>query len=213
MDTRAAALLDKLQQHYDPQQVDLDWHGDPWRLLVATVLAAQCTDARVNTVTPVLFDRWPTPAALAVANQEDLEHVVRPTGFFRNKAKNLIAAARMLTDDLDGQLPRTMKDMTKIPGVARKTANIVLTTGLGIVEGIAVDTHAKRLAFRMDFTDSDKPVQVEKDLMAMYDKSVWHKVNHLLVQHGRAVCTARVPKCGKCFLGDLCPRKGVEKSG
>lgn len=213
MDTRAAAILDKLEEHYDPDSTDLTWEGDPWRLLVATVLAAQCTDARVNTVTPALFELWPGPASLARADQADLEGVIRSTGFYRNKAKNLIAAANMVTHDFGGELPRTMAEMIKIPGVARKTANIVLSTALGVVDGIAVDTHAKRLAFRMDFTDQTDPVKVERDLMEVFDKSVWGKVNHLLVQHGRRVCPARTPRCSECFLGDLCPRKGVEKSG
>ena len=208
---RARAVYDRLAEHYDPQATALDW-TDAWHLLVSTVLAAQCTDARVNTVTPELFRRWPGPKELATADQAELEDVIRSTGFFRNKAKNLIGAANRVEHDFGGELPRTMAEMITIPGVARKTANIVLSTALGVVEGIAVDTHAKRLAFRLGFSESDNPVKVEKDLMAIFDRDLWGGVNHLLVQHGREVCNARTPRCSQCFLTDLCPRHGVERS-
>ena len=207
----AAKYYERLVEHYDPKAVDLHYHS-PWELLVATVLAAQCTDARVNLVTPEFFRRWPGPVDLQDARQEDVEQVVRSTGFFRNKAKNLIAAARMVMTDFGGQLPRTMAQMTAIPGVARKTANIVLSTSLGVVEGIAVDTHAKRLAYRMGLTTFDDPVKVERDLMAAFERPLWGQVNHLLVQHGRKICDARLPRCSQCFLADMCPRNGVRKS-
>lgn len=206
----AAQVHRRLRTVYDPTAVALDYRN-AWELLVATVLAAQCTDARVNTVTPEFFRRWPGPEQLATAQQGEVEEVVHSTGFFRNKAKNLIAAARMVTYDLHGELPRTMAEMVKVPGVARKTANIVLTSGLGVVEGIAVDTHAKRLANRLGFSSHDDPVKIERDLMACFERGVWGEVNHLLVQHGRQVCDARRPKCGECLLADVCPKLGVVK--
>lgn len=208
---RAAAILERLREDYEPLGSMLNYRS-AWELLVATVLAAQCTDERVNKVTPGLFARWPGPAELAKAGQAELEEVVRSTGFFRNKAKNLIACANMVMNEYGGELPRTMAEMITLPGVARKTANIVLNTAMGIVEGIAIDTHAKRLAFRMGLTESDNPDRIEQDLCAVFDRSVWGQVNHLLVQHGRAVCQARKPMCSTCRVADLCPRKGVDKS-
>lgn len=208
---RAKAILDRLRQDYNPAGSFLAHHS-AWELLVATILAAQCTDERVNMVTPGLFKRWPGPKELAKAGQEELEEVVRSTGFFRNKAKNLINCAKMVMTEFGGTLPRTMAEMIRLPGVARKTANIVLNTAMGVVEGIAIDTHAKRLAFRMDLTDSDNPDRIEQDLCAVFDRSVWGQVNHLLVQHGRAVCQARKPFCSRCRVAELCPRKGVDKA-
>lgn len=208
---RARIIHERLRTVYDPDTTALEWHN-PWHLLVATVLAAQCTDERVNQVTPELFRRWPGPAELRHAEQAELEEVVHSTGFFRNKAKNLIAAANMVMDKYGGKLPRSMAEMIQLPGVARKTANIVLSTSLGVVEGIAVDTHVKRLSFRLGLTESDRPERIERDLMADFERSVWGEVNHLLVQHGRAVCQARTPKCSNCLLADICPRTGVIRS-
>ena len=178
---------------------------------MATVLAAQCTDARVNTVTPELFRRWPGPAQLAQAAQADLEAVVRPTGFFRNKARNLIGAAQRVMAAYGGQLPRSMAELTTLPGVARKTANIVLSNAFGVHEGIAVDTHVTRLAFRLGLTGSDNPVVIEKDLMPLFPRQGWGDINHYLVLLGREVCQARTPRCGQCPLADVCPRKGVAR--
>ncbi len=208
---RARTIHERLRQVYDPHITALDW-TDPWQLMVATVLAAQCTDERVNQVTPELFRRWPGPAELRRASQDELEEVIRSTGFFRNKAKNLLAAANLIMDKHGGQMPRTMAEMVEIPGVARKTANIVLSTALGVVEGIAVDTHVKRLSFRLGLTESDKPERIERDLMEAFERDVWGEVNHLLVQHGRAVCQARLPRCSACLLADACPKLGVTKS-
>ena len=208
---RARIIHERLRTAYDPGKTALDW-VDPWQLLVATVLAAQCTDARVNMVTPELFRRWPGPAELRRADISELEPVIRSTGFFRNKAKNLIAAANMVMDRFDGTLPRTMAEMIEIPGVARKTANIVLSTALGVVEGIAVDTHVKRLSFRLGLTDSDQPERIERDLMELLERPAWGEINHVLVQHGREICQARTPRCSKCILFDICPRLGVTRS-
>ena len=205
---RARDILARLKQRYPEAKSALAWR-DPWQLLVATVLAAQCTDARVNTVTPVLFERWPGPRELARADQADLEEVIRSTGFFRNKAKNLIGAAKAVTAEHDGQVPKTMDALTALPGVARKTANIVLSHAMGINEGVAVDTHVKRLSFRMGLTGSTNPTIIERDLMPLWDRDDWGVANHVLVWFGRDVCTARSPQCADCPLADICPREGV----
>lgn len=206
---RAREIFARLRRRYPRTEPALD-HENAWELLVATVLAAQCTDARVNTVTPELFRRWPGPAEMAKASQEQVEAVVRPTGFFRNKAKNLIGAARRVTEAYGGGLPRSMAELTTLPGVARKTANIVLSNAFGIHAGVAVDTHAKRLSFRLGLTKSEDVLVIEKDLMALYPRQDWGEVNHLLVYYGRDVCMARKPRCGDCELADICPKAGVK---
>ncbi|WP_243310632.1 endonuclease III [Fundidesulfovibrio agrisoli] len=205
---RAPIIFERLRVRYPSTVPALD-HHNAWELLVATVLAAQCTDARVNMVTPVLFSRWPGPADIAAASQEDVEEVVRSTGFFRNKAKNLIAAGKRVTEHFGGEVPRSMAELTTLPGVARKTANIVLSNSFGIHEGIAVDTHVTRLAFRLGLTKSDDPVKIERDLMPLYPREHWGEINHLLVYFGREVCDARKPKCPACELNDICPKNGV----
>ena len=205
---RAREIFARLRRRYPRTEPALD-HANAWELLVATVLAAQCTDARVNTVTPELFRRWPGPAELARAGQAELEAVVRPTGFFRNKARNLIAAATRVVEAYGGALPRSMAELTTLPGVARKTANIVLSNAFGIHEGVAVDTHAKRLSFRLGLTASEDVLVIERDLMALYPREDWGEVNHLLVYYGREVCQARKPRCNDCGLADICPQNGV----
>ena len=201
---RASRVLAALKRRYP----SLDMHlaaESAWELLVATVLAAQCTDARVNTVTPELFRRWPGPADLAEASPEDLEEVIRSTGFYHSKAKHLIAAARRVRDVYDGETPRTMADLVTLPGVARKTANVVLWGGYGINEGLAVDTHVKRIAFRLGLTTHTDPVDVERDLMELFPREEWSGVNHRMVWFGRHVCMARKPRCAECEMGDFCP--------
>ncbi|MFV0421821.1 endonuclease III [Oleidesulfovibrio sp.] len=205
---RAAAFLALLNQRYPAPATHLD-AKNPWELLVATVLAAQCTDERVNKVTPKLFRRWPGPEQLAEAMQGELEEVVHSTGFYRNKAKNLITTAQMVTTLHGGEVPRTMAELVALPGLARKTANIVLWGGYGINEGLAVDTHVKRIAFRMGFTKSDNPVIVEKDLMPLFPREEWGDVNHRMVWFGRHVCDARKPLCYECEMLDFCPQNGV----
>ena len=207
--SRAMAILALLKKRYPEPETMLD-HKNPWELLVATVLAAQCTDARVNTVTPELFRRWPDPAALAGASQEDLEEVIRPTGFYHSKARNLLGAARRVTEVYGGSVPRTMEELVTLPGVARKTANVVLWGGFGINEGLAVDTHVKRLSFRLGLTKNTEPVKIEQDLIKIFPREEWGDVNHRLVWFGRDVCDARRPACSECELYDLCPRKGVK---
>jgi endonuclease-3 len=206
---RAQAIFSVLAERYPDPKPALD-HTDAWGLLVATVLAAQCTDARVNQVTPELFRRWPAIADLAGADVADIEEVVRSTGFFHNKAKNLKTAAARVMDVYGGEVPRTMQDLTTLPGVARKTANIVLGNAFGVNEGIAVDTHVTRLAFRMGLTEATDPKVIEKDLMPLFEREQWTDINHYLVYFGREVCDARKPKCQACPLDALCPRKGVK---
>ncbi len=203
---RAAQVLACLARRYPDLSRHLD-AADAWQLLVATVLAAQCTDARVNTVTPGLFRRWPDPAALAEAPLEELEAVIRSTGFYRNKAKNLSAAARRVVEVYGGETPRTMAELITLPGVARKTANVVLWGAYGINEGLAVDTHVKRIAYRLGLTDRTDPVDVEQDLLPLFPQAEWGAVNHRMVAFGRDVCTARSPRCNACELASLCPRR------
>ena len=205
---RAAEVLACLRRRYP----DLSTHlhaANAWELLVATVLAAQCTYARVNTVTPGLFRRWPDPAALAGATREELEEVIRSTGFYRNKAKNLLAAARRVVEVYAGETPRSMAELITLPGVARKTANVVLWGAYQINEGLAVDTHVKRISFRLGLTEHTDPVDIEQDLMPLFPQQEWGGVNHRMVWFGREVCVARGPHCEECEMKIFCPRCGV----
>lgn len=204
----ALAILTRLRTVF-PQVAPALEFTDAYQLLVATVLAAQCTDARVNLVTPEFFHRWPDPAALSRAEVAAVETVVRSTGFFRQKAKNLVAAAKILTERHGGTVPASMEALTALPGVARKTANIVLSNALGVHEGIAVDTHVKRLSFRLGLTTSDVPTIIERDLMPLFPRPAWGEINHLLVMHGRETCRARKPRCETCVLDDICPKLGL----
>jgi endonuclease-3 len=208
---RAAAVLERLAKRYPHPETHLQARN-PWELTVATVLAAQCTDKRVNTVTPGLFSRWPGPAELAGAAREELEEVIRSTGFYRNKAKNLLAAASRVVEVHGGKVPRTMAELVALPGVARKTANVVLWGSFGINEGIAVDTHVGRIAVRLDLTRHADPVRAEKDLMELFPRAEWGNVNHRLVWFGRDVCEARKPACSACEMEDVCPKIGVKHS-
>lgn len=202
---RAPKVLALLKKRYTNPDTELVV-SNPWELLVATVLAAQCTDARVNTVTPTFFKRWPTPKELATATIEEIESVIKPTGFYHNKAKNLSGAAKLLVEKFNGEPPRTMAELITVPGVARKTANIVLFGGYGINEGMAVDTHVKRITHRLGLTSQTDPVKVERDLMDLFERCEWGDLNHRLVLFGRAVCHARSPKCNACEMADFCPR-------
>ncbi|MEO8138611.1 MAG: endonuclease III, partial [Gemmatimonadota bacterium] len=173
--------------------------------LAATILSAQCTDVRVNMVTPALFAKYPGPAQLARAAQADVERLIQSTGFFRNKAKNLIAMAQTVVADHGGKVPRTMAELHALPGVGRKTANVVLGNAFGINEGVTVDTHVTRLAGLLRLTRHTDPVKIEQDLMELVPREDWTLVSHLLILHGRAVCIARRPQCGACVVADLCP--------
>ena len=196
---RAAALLGGLGTLYPDATCELD-HESPFQLLVATILSAQCTDARVNLVTPEVFRRWPTPRALAAAGQSEVEKVIQSTGFFRNKAKSLRGMARVLVEKFGGQVPRTMEEMLELPGVARKTANVVLGTAYGLATGVVVDTHVQRLSQRLGLTREEDPKKIERDLMAFLPEEEWVGFAHRLIWHGRRVCAARKPRCGECPL-------------
>ncbi len=199
-----AEVLRALGQEYAAANCALH-HQSAYELLVATVLSAQCTDVRVNMVTPALFQRFPDAKALAGADQEELQELIRSTGFFRNKAKNLIGAARKLARDFDGVVPRSMTDLLELPGVARKTANVVLGNAYGIASGVVVDTHVSRLSGRLGLTEEKDPKKIETDLMEIVPEDEWIDFSHRLIQHGRRLCVARKPRCGECFLADLCP--------
>ena len=205
---RAEAVRERLASRYPLPRTELHW-SSPWELLAATMLSAQCTDARVNQVTPHLFATWPDVEQMANADVGEIEVVIRSTGFFRNKAKNLRAAAARIVDAFGGQVPRTMEDMLTLPGVARKTANVVLSNAFGVQAGIAVDTHVKRISFRLGLTRETVPDRIERDLMKLFPRDDWGAVNHYLVLFGREVCTARKPACPECELEDLCPKAGL----
>lgn len=206
---RAKEIYERLSRRYPEPSPALHW-STPWELLVATALSAQCTDERVNMVTPVFFERWPSIEDAARADVAEIEEVVRSTGFFRNKAKNIKAAAARIMEVYGGEVPRTMAELITLGGVARKTASIVLANAFGVNEGIAVDTHVKRLAFRMGLTTNTAPNKVEKDLMPLFPQDQWGEINHYLVFFGRETCPARKPRCGECELSDICPKKGVK---
>lgn len=178
---------------------------------MATVLAAQCTDARVNTVTPELFRRWPGPAELALATQEELESVIRSTGFYHSKARNLLGAAQRVVSVYGGEVPPRLDELITLPGVARKTANVVLFGAFGINEGLAVDTHVKRISYRLGLTSHTDPVDIEQDLMRLFPRAEWGDVNHRMVWFGRDVCHARSPRCAECEMADFCPRREPPK--
>jgi endonuclease-3 len=187
-------------------------HKTPFELLIATVLSAQCTDKRVNMVTPELFRRFPDAGSLAAASQAELEELIRSTGFFRSKAKNIKSMASALAAEFDGELPRDVETLTKLAGVGRKTANVVLGTAFGIASGVVVDTHVKRLAYRLGLTSRKQPAQIEQDLMAAVPRTEWVDLSHRLIHHGRQVCFARKPRCSTCGLAAICPRQEVTSS-
>ena len=182
-------------------------HKNPWELLVATILSAQCTDKRVNEVTPGLFAKYPTPADFAAVRPEVLAQDIRSTGFFNNKAKSIVGAAKKVVSEFGGAVPRTMEELLAIPGAARKTANVVLGTAYGIASGIVVDTHVQRISARLDLTKQTDPVKIEQDLIKIIPQDQWIVFSHRIILHGRALCTARSPKCGECAINPLCYAK------
>jgi endonuclease-3 len=201
---RAAAVLQKLRTTYPDAHCELN-HRGAFQLLVATILSAQCTDVRVNMVTPALFKKYPDAKSLAAAQQEDVEDLIRSTGFFRNKAKNLIAAAKSLVQKHHGEVPKDLETLTHLPGVGRKTANVVLGNAYGIEAGIVVDTHVARLSKRLGLTKHTDPVKIENDLIKVVPRESWTLWSHLLIWHGRRRCSARKPDCPNCELNALCP--------
>ena len=186
-------------------------HVDSLQLLIATILSAQCTDARVNQVTPDLFRKYPSASAFAQADLSELEARIRPTGFFRNKSKNIKACCQRLVTAYGGKVPSTMEDLLTLPGVARKTANVVLGSAYGIASGVVVDTHVFRLSLRLGLSHAKTPEKVEQDLVQKIPQEEWINFSHRLILHGRQVCTARQPRCQACFLHEVCPKVGVKK--
>jgi endonuclease III len=200
----AATVWDHLIALYPDAHCELDYRS-PWELLVATILSAQCTDRRVNMVTPVLFARYPGPAELAIANPDDVEEIIRSTGFFRAKTKSIIGAARALVDRHDGVVPNEMEQLVVLPGVGRKTANVVLGNAFNINEGVVVDTHVSRLSERLRLSVEGDPIRIERDLMELFPRERWALLSHLLIWHGRRICEARRPRCEVCPLNAICP--------
>jgi len=201
------SILKILDKTYPQVECGLNFKN-PYQLLVSTILSAQCTDKRVNIVTKSLFKKYPNMNSIARAKQSEFEDDIRSTGFFRNKSKNIIASSTMIIDNFKGKVPNTMDELLTLPGVARKTANIVLNSGYGIIEGIAVDTHVKRLSGRLGFTKEKNPDKIEQDLMNIIPREKWGDLNHQLVEHGRQICDARKPDCENCPLSKICPSAG-----
>lgn len=205
---RTEAIIERLREEYPEARCALH-HANPFQLLVATILSAQCTDKRVNLVTPTLFRRYPDPAAFAAAELPELEETIRSTGFFRNKARALKGLGQALVTEHDSKVPDNMETLRTLPGVGRKTANVVLGNAFGIDEGIVVDTHVQRLSGRLGLTQQSSPEKIESDLMEVVSRDVWTLWAHLLILHGRNVCRARRPLCDQCVLVDLCPAATV----
>lgn len=204
---RAGIILRRLREAYPDVHCELH-HESPFQLLVATILSAQCTDVRVNLVTPALFERYPDAPRMAAAEQEDIEELIRSTGFFRSKAKNIRLASAVLVAHHGGEVPRDMDALTRLPGVGRKTANVVLGNAFGIEVGVVVDTHVARVSRRLGLTAHDDPVKIERDLMKIVPRSSWTEWSHLLIWHGRRRCFARKPDCAHCEVADVCPSAG-----
>ena len=205
---RAPEIYARLAREYPDATCALD-HRNPYELLVATILSAQCTDKRVNMVTPALFARYPDPGALAVAPPEELEEMIRSTGFFRNKAKSLLGMSSAVVEKHQGAIPRSMAELVTLPGVGRKTANVVLGNAFGTNEGVVVDTHVSRLSQRLRLSRHSDPVKIEQDLITLFPRDRWTMLSHLLISHGREVCDARKPLCERCVVNDLCPSSRV----
>ncbi len=205
---RAPEIFERLATAYPDARCALDFKT-PFQLLVATILSAQCTDKRVNMVTPKLFATYPTPAALAAAKQEDVEDLVRTTGFFRNKAKSLLGVSAAIESQHGGEVPASMDALVELPGVGRKTANVILGNAFDHNEGIVVDTHVARVSQRLGLTKHTDPVKIEQDLVTLFPREQWTLLARLLIEHGRQICEARLPKCSQCPVGDLCPSFGI----
>jgi endonuclease-3 len=201
---RARKIVDRLSREFPDAKCALD-HRNPFELVAATILSAQCTDARVNLVTPVLFKAYPTPGAMADAEPQALEGIIKSTGFFRNKAKSLLGMARAVVERHGGRVPDTMAELVKLPGVGRKTANVVLGNAFGKNEGIVVDTHVQRISRLLKLTREQTPEKIELALMPLVPRPRWTVFSHLLILHGRKTCIARRPACGECRISDLCP--------
>ena len=204
---KADKIFKQLEKEYPEAKTAL-FYANPLEILIATILSAQCTDKRVNIITKELFEKYKSVNDYAKASQKEFESEIRSTGFYRQKAKNIIAAAKKIINDFDGKVPKTMDELVALPGVARKTANIVMYSGYGIIEGIAVDTHVKRLSLRLGLSKMEDPVKIEQDLMKLVPKKNWGILSHILIEHGRNICHARSPRCPECILKSLCPSFG-----
>jgi endonuclease-3 len=202
--TRVLKIIELLEKEHPDAKIALH-HNNPLELLVATILSAQCTDERVNMVTKTLFKKYRTPQDYVAVDVKELENDIRSTGFFRNKTRNIKKSSKMLIEKFNSQVPRTMEEMLELPGVARKTANIVLSKAYGVIEGIAVDTHVRRLAQRLGLSENEDPNKIEKDLMEIVPKDKWMRITDLLIFHGRRVCKAKKPNCAGCVLNKICP--------
>lgn len=207
-DARAKEIQKRLVKMYPDAKCALDFRN-AYELLVATILAAQSTDKMINTVTPALFAKYPDPRSLAAASIEEIEPMIVSTGFFRNKARSILGAARAIVEDHDGEVPSTMDELTRLPGVGRKTANVVLGNAFGRNEGIVVDTHVRRVSNRLALTSSEDPEQIEQDLIPVVPKKQWTMFSHRMIDHGRQICHAKKPLCDECLLADLCPSAGI----
>jgi endonuclease III len=205
VDKKKAGMIYGILEKKYPEAVTALTHNNAFELLVATILSAQCTDERVNMVTRELFKKYKNARDLSMAGQSDLEKDIRSTGFYRNKAKNIRLAALKIEKEFNGAVPKTMEELVSLPGVARKTANIVLFHAFGKNEGIAVDTHVRRLSLRLGLSHKDDPVKIEKDLIELFDRKKWGYLTNILISHGRKVCRARKPLCGECSVSKLCP--------
>jgi endonuclease III len=201
---RVSAIVRRLEKAYPDAECALH-HRNPFELVVATILSAQCLDETVNKVTPALFARYPDAKAMAAAKREDLETLVHATGFYRNKAKSIQGAAQTLVDEFDGMVPQDMDDLLTLPGVARKTANVVRGVCFGLADGVVVDTHVRRISQRLGLTKNEDPAKIEQDLMAILPQKKWIAFSHMVIWHGRRICDAKKPKCGECTLFEVCP--------
>lgn len=200
-------IIDALVEKYSDAKCSLDY-DTPLELLIAVILSAQSTDAMINRITPRLFTELKTAEDFANCDIKKLEELIKSSGFYHNKAKNIKAACKVISEDFNGEVPKTMEELTSLPGVGRKTANVVMLNAFGICEGIAVDTHAKRISNRLGLSDKPEPLKIEQDLLKLIPRESWYKMNHLFVYHGRAQCTSRKPKCDECCVGKFCPSKG-----
>ena len=209
--TRTEKINSILNKTYPQARIALKFDEDPWELLVAVMLSAQCTDVQVNKVTEKLFKKYKGVKAYANVKQSELEKDIYSTGFYRNKAKNIIAAAKLILSKFNGKVPKTMEELLELPGVARKTANIVLANAYGNIAGMAVDTHMKRVNFRLGLTKQTDPDKIEQDLTALLPKEKWFHYTYLIIDHGRAICDAKKPLCTECPLTGICPKNGVDK--
>ena len=205
---RALEVCERMGEHYPDAQPALDFGGDPFRLTIAVLLSAQTTDAAVNKVTPVLWERYPRVEDLAAADPSDVAEIIRSIGFFNTKSKNCVKCAQMVLADFGGEVPQSMEELQKLPGVGRKTANIVMNAGFGQVEGIAVDTHVFRIAHKLKLSNAKDPSATEQDLLKIIPAELWGPVNHQWILFGREICNAKRPACGECFLADVCPSCG-----